>query len=283
MGGLGIKRHVAPQEMTSLPLEDLINLPGDIENEVGSYDAVASRITISIHSSRSLVGLLVGGTIGLLIVLARMKSRRGDENLESRKQIFSARNIFYGLSFLLLFLVTWTGSVIAIVKKVEPLTYIRFRIIAKSMAILAAMVSWVLIGRKIQIGRTVPRIINWLLLGPFNCTGFKQFNSRQHKVLWVALVLIMYVILFPPWVGFDTAMGGQGLGDSEFIGFHFLLSDQYAVLGTSPYAVAEVSHKTQLFLIVGIIICTLIGVLYFAKRPYSKTGRTYEKKCPRSA
>lgn len=278
LGGLGIKRH----ETTAFPVEDLINLPGGLENEVASYDAVGRRITISIHSSRSLVGLLAGGMIGLLIVLTRMKSRGGDENLESRKQIFSVRNIFYILSFLLLFLVAWVGSVITIVKKVQPLPDIRFRIIAKSMAIFAAAVSWVLVGRKIQIGQTIPRMMNWLLLGPFNYIRFKQFNSRQHKVIWVALVLIMYVILFPPWIGFDTAMDGQGIGDYEFVGFHFLLSDQYVVLGASPYAVAEISHKTQLFLIVGIIICTLIGVLYFTKRPYSKTSRTNEKKCPRS-
>lgn len=201
-----------------------------------------------------------------------------EENVVSTKKVisstglFSVKNILYTVSFLLLFGIIWYISVSATIKKFEPLTGIRFNIIVKYLAVLSVLISWLLVGRKIRVGQTIPRILNWLLLGPFNYIKIKKLNLGQHKALWIGFVLIVFLILLPPWIAYTYSINDKGIGDSEFVGFHFVLSTKYDVLYDAPYMVAEIDHKIQLIMIVSVLVCVFLGIFYLARKPV-KAGR----------
>jgi hypothetical protein len=272
----GIKTEkVMYDQETPFASVEKIDLPVDIKNAVASSEAIARRTKIAIDLSRGFFGMLVGGIVGLLVVL--LIRRRGLVTIgmvESHTELSSGKNVFYILSCVLLFLTIWSVSLLATIKKIQPLPDIRFKMITKYLAVLSGVVSWALIGRKIQIGQTIPRILNWLLLGPFNYVRLKRFNSGQQKMLWVGFVLVICLVLFPPCSAFKSATGGKGIGDSEFVGFHFLLSDQYDILGDAPYVLAEIKRTAQVLLIAGVAICTFIGVLLFARKPAPTNRKT---------
>lgn len=189
------------------------------------------------------------------------------QKIANRTGLLTVKNILYVVFFLLLFVLTWYISVYVTLKKLEPLTDIRAFIIIKYYAVLSALVSWLLVGRKIRIGQTIPRILNWLLLGPFNYIRFKKLNSGQHKILWFGFVLIVFLTLFPPWHAYWSAIGDKGHGDSEFVGFHFVLSTKYDVLYDAPYIIAEIDHKIQLIMIVSVLACVFSGIFSLAIKP----------------
>jgi hypothetical protein len=189
------------------------------------------------------------------------------QKIVNRTGLLTVKNILYIVSFLLLFVITWYISVYVTIKKLEPLTDIRAFIIIKYLAVLSSLISWLLVGRKIRFGQTIPRILNWLLLGPFNSIKIKKLNLGQHKALWIGMVLIVFLILFPPWIAYRYASGDQGLGDSEFVGFHFVLSTKYDVLYDAPYIIAEIDHKIQLIMIVSVLVCSFSSIFFLAKKP----------------
>lgn len=199
--------------------------------------------------------------------VSKEENALNSQKIVNRRGLLTVKNILYIVSFLLLFGIIWYISVFVTIKKLESLTDIRAFIIIKYLAVLSALISWLLAGRKIWIGRTIPRIFNRLLLGPFNYIRLALFNSQQHKILWIGIVLIILLILFPPWIAYRYAIEDKGHGDSEFVGFHFVLSSKYDVLYDAPYMIAEIDHKIQLIMIVSVLVCAFSGIFYLAKKP----------------
>jgi hypothetical protein len=191
------------------------------------------------------------------------------QEIVNRTGLLTVKNILYTVSFLLLFVITWYISVYATTKKLESLPDIRAFIIIKYLAVLSALISWLLVGRKIRIGQTIPLILNWLFLGPFNYIRFNKLNLIQHKVLWIGFVLIVFLILYPPWIAYPVSINDSGIGDSDFVGFHFVLSTKYDVLYDAPYTAAKIDHKIQFTMIVIILVCASLGTLYLAKKSSS--------------
>jgi len=59
-------------------------------------------------------------------------------------------------------------------------------------------------------------------------------NSKQLKVLWIAIILITLMAIFPPWLGAEA-------NESEgFIGFHFIFSQpKYKVHHGASYRIVD--------------------------------------------
>jgi hypothetical protein len=59
-------------------------------------------------------------------------------------------------------------------------------------------------------------------------------NSKQLKVLWIAIILITLMVIFPPWVG------AKRNENEKFIGFHFIFSQpKYKVFHGESYRVVN--------------------------------------------
>lgn len=131
-------------------------------------------------------------------------------------------------------------------------------------ALFAITISWILVGRKI----VWPQIVYIALLGPFNLWQPANFNLRQLRIVWVSCMLLWLLLVFPPWQAYESRSGGKGVGKPPFVGFHFLLSDDYTILREAPYMLPEISWK-----MVGILSCCILLVavilVYFMR---SKAG-----------
>ena len=265
--GVQINKVVGSSRAPSGLIEQL-NVPPGVSKAVISCEAVCYGTTVSIHLYRTLVGALAGGIIGLLTVLMMSNRLSSSANFQNHERLFTAKNLLYASLFLLLFGAIWYLSLFAIIKQTEPIPDIRFGIFAKYLGLLSAAVSWIAVGRKIQIGRTIPIIVNWVLLGPFNYVKPARFTKGQAKAFWVGAVLIFCLILFPPWNAFSSSSGGEGIGDSEFVGLHVFSSDQYGVLRDAPYVLAQINRQAQILLIFGIAVCTFLCVLYLGDNRY---------------
>ena len=64
-------------------------------------------------------------------------------------------------------------------------------------------------------------------------------NSKQLKVLWIAIILITLMAIFPPWVGTKR-------NESEkFIGFHFIFSQpRYKVHHAASYRIVNGNRES---------------------------------------
>ncbi len=118
-------------------------------------------------------------------------------------------------------------------------------------AFFAIAISWILVGRKI----VWPQIVYISLLGPFNFWQPAHFNLRQLRIVWVSYMLLLLLLIFPPWQGYAFGSGDKGVGKPVFVGFHFLLSDDYTILREAPYMFPEISWK-----MLGMLACCIVIV-----------------------
>ena len=84
-------------------------------------------------------------------------------------------------------------------------------------------------------------------------------NKTQLNILCVLFIVFILLTIFPPWVAYKYAtVDGKGLGNTTFVGFHFILSDRYEVLGETPYFDAEINYKLW-----GILYLSLLHIGFF--------------------
>jgi hypothetical protein len=265
LAGLVITRDRDPAPV-EFSLPDSANVPVEVPealqdaNAANSSYAVGTRVRISIHLVRSLVGAGVGAMIATLMILLRPPVGGDRHPVRPRSEVLSSRNLSCMFCSAALFVAVWFGCIDLILRNAEPLTDVQCNLILRYTAALAIGVSWLVIGRKVRLGPTVGRAVNWLLLGPFNYRRLKRLDERQHKILWVGFALILFELLFPPWVAHHSTLGGKGLGAPDFVGFHLVGSDHYSVVRDSPYVLVEISHTGQLCLLLGTAVCTLLGI-----------------------
>ncbi len=261
--GVDIRESVEPGERGK-GADGEMYMPQGSADELPDFDVIMVRRTVRFHIIWTCVGLLAGGVIGFLVYL--LLKDGVESGAERGRKNVGTRNLCYIGCFVVLFLVLWGASVVIGIRISEPIPDIRFRLMRKYLGVLSAVTAWVLVGRKIVIGRTLRRILNWVLLGVFNYVSLPRLNVRQQKVLWVGLVAVLYFLLFPPWLAFKTGMGGEGVGEPDFVGFHFVLSSQYDVLYDAPYVIASTSRDIQFFVVLGVIICTCLGIAYVRRK-----------------
>lgn len=81
----------------------------------------------------------------------------------------------------------------------------------------------------------------------------RRLNKKQSVVLWMSVFLILFFVLFPPWVGSktkiitDTNPEGYPGEDYRFIGFHFLFPSETTFFG-SGYIITRIDYLALLTL-----------------------------------
>ena len=108
--------------------------------------------------------------------------------------------------------------------------------------------------------------IDKLMLGPFTKVSINALNQRQLKFLWTGLVLLLILVLFPPWFAYETAFGGHGAGEADFVGLHFILLSRYGIIGESPYSAVEIAYKLWLILVAVSLLLTVAGIIWFGRK-----------------
>jgi hypothetical protein len=137
----------------------------------------------------------------------------------------------------------------------------------KVFAVISLLIGWIIVGRKIVLTSAWGDRLDRLLRGPFSQARVPWLNKRQQKVLWVGIVVELLLLLFPPWVAYDSLADGLPDGAPEFIGFHCFAASEYGVLGEAAYAAARISYELLglLSLGVGAVCAILLLICYYYK------------------
>lgn len=264
--GIEMTKRVESRKLEELPG---IYIPENISKEMAPFDVINVVYNISMNPLRGLLGVLLGGLFGVFGV--QFLARKIDfTRLKRRMEGFKKRNLLFAFCFLLLFTVIWATCVIIGIEIKEPLTALERRAMTSYLAVFSAVGAWVIVGRKIRLGPTIKKVLSWILLGPLNYIQVKSLNTKQKKVLWVGMMLVLFFFLFPPWIGFEAKSGDRGIGDADFVGFHFFLSTQYGVLYDAPYAIAQIYYSMQKALIISVLVPMILGFVYFRERVSTK-------------
>ncbi len=210
--------------------------------------AVAKRINIIILPSRAVIGGAIGGIFGLFISFAigkhKVTSYRKGAKVSKQRKDMDTHNLKALFIFLGITIILWIAFYVLIVKSMsEPLDSIKYSVARQLAGLLAIICSWLAVRKKFIWSKKWSRRKNLLMLGPFSHKKIPFMNDKQLKALWITIVFMFLALLFPPWVVYKFAMGNVGGGTPTFAGFHFLLSSQYSIVGTSPYILTEISYR----------------------------------------
>lgn len=174
-------------------------------------------------------------------------------NVKGRNRVYSLGNLGCFIAFGVLTVGIWFALVFVgglIITQPLP-SFHHVVALVLVFALFAIAISWILVGRKI----VWPQIVYISLLGPFNCWQPAHFNLRQLRIVWVSCMLLWLLLVFPPWQAYAYTSGDKGVGKPAFVGFHFLLSDDYTILREAPYMLPEISWK-----MLGTIACSIVIV-----------------------
>ena len=187
-------------------------------------------------------------------------------------------NRVIGYGFILLAFFLWVGLTLLILSLLSPVTSLQMAFTARYSAVVAILISWLVLGRKIVW--TSP-VVLWLskhrdalILGPFRDFETRLLNKKQLAVIWIGIVVIIFRCLFPPWAGYVFASGGVGTGKREFIGCHFILSRPESVIGVSPYIVAEPAFEWLAWFCLGVALLCVILLWWFSSSGQRRRAAT---------
>lgn len=239
---------------------------GFTESEFG-FDVMRKTKHLSLFPAS--LGALAGGAIGYVMsiifygILSKYYSKlsAGEKN----NQIQSRR---LGYSFVGLALLIWVAAQLIIRRFLPSVTSFQAMYIIKYTVILSLVISWVLIGRKIV---WKSRVLDWLsknkdifLLGPFNSIKLTLMNKKQLRVIWVSILLILLLCVFPPWKAYRYASGEGGLGSPDFIDFHSNLSGSQHVIVEAPYVLVEVDYEL-LRILIGLVVVACLFLVFLIR------------------
>jgi hypothetical protein len=101
-----------------------------------------------------------------------------------------------------------------------------------------------------------------------------RLNRGQAIALWTGLLLVVALILFPPWMGSrmrivsDDFPEGYAPHGYEFIGFHFLFSGRASFWG---YLIFRIDYEMLAMLCVGVLL--LMGLAVYLLRSKSENAK----------
>jgi len=262
-------------------------VPGGTKTESG-FDVVTE--TIRINVLETLMGALIGAFIGYLGILllhyaltrclgvlpssvGKNLSKffaRSEVSYEP-EQYNAKKNVLLFIIFIGLAVAMWLAAVFVAGRLIrEPMPFLQIKTLLYFLALSSLVVSWVIVGRKISLKRSWRAKKDFVLLGPFNFMDVPFLNKRQLKVLWLGIVAICLLCVFPPWIGYESTIDDKGFGRGDFIGFHFLLQqeDLYHLIGEDPYVTAEISYT--MLASFSLCVFVLCGVLMFIFRRRQK-------------
>jgi len=239
-----------------------------VDRALGYYGSgvFARRITVWIRWDWMCVGVLAGGVVGA--VVARRVCKRSEIRAPARLLAQGRRDRRKTVRILVGFLLlaaclglgfAWLASALSCVFSQVELTNAM-----GPSAIPGIILSWVLVGRRLQGSK---RLEHALLLGPFKYWCPSWLSIPQMKVLWVSLVLVALLLIFPPHVAFTSGVDGVGSGGRTFVGFHFIMSDERQVLGdSSSLSWPEIDWTWTVVLALAVVIgCSVVLVLLRAR------------------
>ena len=268
---------------------------GDTTKTESSFDVVTE--TIRINLLETLIGALIGAFIGYLgvvllhYVLTRcspvpspsqpnghLESYTSSKEFSRPEEYNVKKNVLTFVIFVALAVVIFGGLAVALwiapffmTQRFiwEPETILQVKTLLQHLALFSLVFSWLIVGRKISLKPSWRAKKDFVLLGPFNFVDVPFMNNKQLKVLWVGIVFICLLCLFPPWVGYEFASEGQGVGKGDFIGYHFILQreDLYGILGEAPYATAEISWTMfAAFCLCVLLLCCVLMYVFRASQ-----------------
>lgn len=262
--GIEVNKYWDSNKLEDISVRD-VYVPINISKDIPPLDVITVKYNLSLNTLRALIGIILGGLFGVYVTPLISRNinvkwlRRRIEGLKS--------NFIFTICFIILTVVIWLAFVIIGINIKGDFTRLEFGAMKTYLGIFSVVCAWGIVGRKIRFGHTTSQILNWVLLGPFNCVKIEFFNTKQKKLIWVGILMVVFVLLFPPWIGFGWESNNKGIGDVDFIGFHFFRSSQYEVLYDAPYAIAQIWSSMEKMIIVGVISGVLLGILCFRNRP----------------
>ncbi len=235
-------------------------LPDDIKEFSEHYPLVV-RKTITLHLPRFFVGASIGLAVGYAITRLLPQPNINKPHSERRKVLPPWTTVAFVALFILLAAALWLTVSLTLIMKYEPLTSATSIVIFKYSALFSVILSWLAVGRKIPVPEYLKTLIRYCFLGPFNLIDIKTLNKSQKQVIWIGTLLVAFFIFFPPWKAYAMAGNGEGIGRADFVDFHFVLADEYAVFKDAPYAMAVIDRVAQMIFIAVSLICTFLFTL----------------------
>ncbi len=185
------------------------------------------------------------------------------EIIKDRYRTHVRRQMLFCVGFLCLATLVWYCAVRAGWALFGPvLTDPQPRLLRFFSGILALVVSWIIVGRKIDLTSNFRETIRYISLGPFVRWEIWGMNTRQLRALWIALVLLLLLLLFPPWVGYNSTIDGKPVGEPLFVGFHWVLMKPSRVGLVGPHITGEINKP--LWFAIGLVLvlsCFFIVIL----------------------
>lgn len=234
------------------------------------------KVVYHILLIRGFLGALAGGVLGfyaaiLLYKIFRTSTQKKCTLLEHRRdnRIF-VKNLGLFLIFLLLTIVVWIGSFAAILR-ILTLYPAQLPQLALGIGIIIVILGWVLVGRRLVWVKYCAAMVDTLLLGPFNYIKLRSLGKRQLQIIWVGVLLLFLIFIFPPWVAYPYMVDNNGVGKSVFVGFHYISGTSYDVLGETALVAPEIS-KTAFVVVLGLILVGIICLLLAFNKSKRESG-----------
>ncbi len=246
----------------------------ELPDDIPEHASVIVSKTITLHILRFFLGASIGLVVGYAITRFLPKANTNRLRSKRRKVLPPWTTVAFVALFILLAAAIWFTVSLALTRKYEPLTSVTSTVILKYSALLSVILSWLAVGRKIPVPENLKTLIRYCFLGPFNFIDIRTLNKSQKQVIWIGTLLVVFFIFFPPWKAYWTASNGEGIGPTEFVDFHFVLADEYAVYKDAPYTMAVIDRVAQMLFIAVSLVCTFLSTLWLSTDDVEPTCRS---------
>jgi len=248
-----------------------LGVPPEVREMMPEHvDAVSRGLRIAVMPVRAVLGGIIGGIVGFAISFVVPKnpvvSTMALKSTEGPRKT-ARHNLKVFFVFVVLAFVLWLVFIRVLIQGVmndSVLDDVEFYVAAQLAGLFAIAFSGLVVCREIVLSKKWATRMNTAMLGPFNRRRIPFLNEKQMKVVWLGIVVALMALFFPPWVAYESAYGGTGIGTPIFAGFHFVISSKLAVLGEAPYVIAQISWKVLGILELCLLAVCLILIFLFA-------------------